>query len=45
MLILRRQMRAFCSGVVSDGKAAIVAPAGVGKLSGLATLVPGVVVT
>ncbi|MFE6959551.1 hypothetical protein [Streptomyces sp. NPDC057696] len=45
MLILRRQVRSFCSGLFSDGKAAIVTLAGVGSfISGLAALIPGVVV-
>ncbi len=42
MLFLRRQLRAFCSGLFSDGKATVVTLAGVGSfLSGLVTLVPG----
>ncbi len=45
MLILRRQLRAFCAGLFSDGKAAIVTLAGLGSfVSGLVALVPGVVV-
>jgi len=45
MLILRRQVRAFCAGLFSDGKAAVVTLAGLGSfVSGLVALVPGVVV-
>jgi hypothetical protein len=45
MLFLRRQVRAFCSGLFSDAKATLVTLAAIGSfLSGLATLVPGVVV-
>lgn len=45
MLIVRRQVRAFCSGLFSDGKAAIVTLAGAGSfVSGLVALVPGVIV-
>lgn len=45
VLIFRRQLRAFCSGLFSDGKATIVTLAGVGSfVSGLVALVPGVVV-
>ncbi|WP_328968827.1 hypothetical protein [Streptomyces sp. NBC_00239] len=45
MLVLRRQLRAFCAGLFSDGKAAVVTLAGVGSLlSGLAAFVPGLVV-
>ncbi|MFE6163507.1 hypothetical protein ACFQ7F_31870 [Streptomyces sp. NPDC056486] len=45
MLIIRRQVRAFCSGLFSDGKAAVVTLAGAGSfVSGLVALVPGVVV-
>ncbi|GHH77517.1 hypothetical protein GCM10018793_25780 [Streptomyces sulfonofaciens] len=42
MLILRRQVRAFCSGLFSDGKATIVTLAGIGSfVSALVALVPG----
>ncbi|MCF3105610.1 hypothetical protein IPZ58_29045 [Streptomyces roseoverticillatus] len=45
MLIVRRKMRDFCSGLFSDGKATLVTLAAVGSfLSGLAALIPGVVV-
>ncbi|MFJ6431200.1 hypothetical protein [Streptomyces sp. NPDC091416] len=45
MLILRRQLRAFFSGLFSDGKAALVTLAALGSfLSGLATFVPGAIV-
>ncbi|MFE9859444.1 hypothetical protein [Streptomyces sp. NPDC005780] len=45
MLLLRRQLRAFFSGLFSDGKAALVTLAAVGSfLSGLAAFVPGVIV-
>ncbi|MET7357278.1 hypothetical protein ABZS76_02400 [Streptomyces sp. NPDC005562] len=45
MLIVRRQVRAFCSGLFSDGKAAIATLAGAGSfVSGLVALVPGVVI-
>ncbi|WP_078951935.1 hypothetical protein [Streptomyces sp. NRRL F-5755] len=45
MLIVRRQVRAFCAGLFSDGKATVVTLAGVGSfVSGLVALVPGVVV-
>lgn len=45
MLIVRRRVRAFCSGLFSDGKAALVTLAAVGSfLSGLVALVPGVAV-
>jgi hypothetical protein len=38
-------VRVFCSGLFSDGKAAIVTLAGVGSfISGLAALVPGVII-
>lgn len=44
-LVLRRQLRAFCSGLFSDGKAIIVTLAGVGSfVSGLVALVPGIVI-
>ncbi|MEU2854050.1 hypothetical protein [Streptomyces syringium] len=43
MLIFRRQLRAFCSGLFSDGKATIVTLAGAGSfISGLVALVPGI---
>ncbi|KOG83875.1 hypothetical protein ADK47_01835 [Streptomyces rimosus subsp. rimosus] len=45
MLIVRRQVRAFCAGLFSDGKATVVTLAGAGSfISGLVALVPGVVV-
>ncbi|MGW0935006.1 hypothetical protein [Streptomyces sp. NPDC002666] len=45
MLILRRQLRAFFSGLFSDGKAALVTLAALGSfLSGLAAFVPGAIV-
>ncbi|WP_244418962.1 hypothetical protein [Streptomyces hygroscopicus] len=45
MLVARRQIRAFCSGLFSDGKATIVTLAGIGSfVSGLVALVPGVVI-
>lgn len=45
MLIVRRQVRAFCSGLFSDGKATVVTLAGIGSfISGLVALVPGVVI-
>jgi len=43
MLILRRRLREFCSGLFTDGKATVVTLAGVGSfLSGLVALIPGV---
>ncbi|GLW16281.1 hypothetical protein Stsp01_30240 [Streptomyces sp. NBRC 13847] len=43
MLILRRQVRAFCSGLFSDGKATLVTLAAIGSfLSGLVAFIPGV---
>ncbi|MFI0814761.1 hypothetical protein ACH4TX_06460 [Streptomyces sp. NPDC021098] len=43
MLIVRRRLREFCSGLFTDGKATIVTLAGVGSfLSGLVALIPGV---
>lgn len=43
MLILRRRLRDFCSGLFSDGKATVVTLAGIGSfLSGLVALIPGV---
>ncbi|MEE4490998.1 hypothetical protein [Streptomyces sp. BE230] len=45
MLFLRRQLRAFFSGLFSDGKAALVTLAAIGSfLSGIAAFVPGLVV-
>ncbi|MCX4533044.1 hypothetical protein OHA79_28915 [Streptomyces sp. NBC_00841] len=45
LLIVRRQLREFCSGLFSDGKATIVTLAGAGSfVSGLVALIPGVVV-
>ncbi|MDT6985886.1 hypothetical protein ACFSUJ_10995 [Streptomyces lusitanus] len=46
MLILRRQFRAFCSGLFSDGKATLVTLAAIGSfLSGLVAFIPGVAVS
>ncbi|MEV7733861.1 hypothetical protein OH768_34485 [Streptomyces sp. NBC_01622] len=46
MLILRRQVRAFCSGLFSDGKATLVTLAAIGSfLSGLVAFIPGVTVS
>lgn len=43
MLILRRQLREFCSGLFSDGKATLVTLAAIGSfLSGLVAFIPGV---
>ncbi|MFI9080488.1 hypothetical protein ACIGW8_29155 [Streptomyces sioyaensis] len=43
MLILRRQVRAFCSGLFTDGKATLVTLAAIGSfLSGLVAFIPGV---
>lgn len=43
MLILRRQVRAFCSGLFMDGKATLVTLAAIGSfLSGLVAFIPGV---
>ncbi|MGH1555144.1 hypothetical protein ACRAWF_34590 [Streptomyces sp. L7] len=46
MLILRQQeVREFCSGLFSDGKATLVTLAALGSfLSGLVALIPGVAV-
>ncbi|GCD35246.1 hypothetical protein OEIGOIKO_02989 [Streptomyces chrestomyceticus JCM 4735] len=45
MLIVRRQVRVFCAGLFSDGKAVVVTLAGLGSfVSGLVALVPGVIV-
>ncbi|MFE7313854.1 hypothetical protein ACFU7T_12205 [Streptomyces sp. NPDC057555] len=45
MLIVRRRVRAFCSGLFSDGKATLVTLAAAGSfISGLVALVPGVAV-
>ncbi|RDG34485.1 hypothetical protein DVH02_30440 [Streptomyces corynorhini] len=45
MLILRRQVRAFCSGLFSDGKATVVTLAGLGSVvSALVALIPGLVI-
>lgn len=45
MLILRRQLRTFFSGLFSDGKAALVTLAAIGSfLSGIVAFVPGVAV-
>lgn len=44
MLVLRRQVGTFCSGLFSDGKAALVTLAAIGSfLSGLVALVRGVI--
>ncbi|MFG2267735.1 hypothetical protein [Streptomyces sp. NPDC048720] len=44
MLILRRQVREFCSGLFADGKATLVTLAAIGSfLSGLVAFIPGVV--
>ncbi|HEY9369720.1 hypothetical protein [Streptomyces sp.] len=41
MLIIRRKVRAFCSGLFSDGKATLVTLAAIGSfLSGLVALIP-----
>ncbi|MEU2601690.1 hypothetical protein [Streptomyces hirsutus] len=46
MLILRRQVREFCSGLFSDGKATLVTLAAIGSfLSGLVAFIPGVAVS
>ncbi|MFF9085411.1 hypothetical protein ACF1BE_03105 [Streptomyces sp. NPDC014991] len=43
MLILRRQLREFCSGLFSDGKATLVTLAAIGSfLSGIVAFIPGV---
>ncbi|MEV8546277.1 hypothetical protein [Streptomyces sp. NPDC051572] len=45
MLIVRRQIRQFCSGLFSDGKATIVTLSGMASVvSGLVALIPGVIV-
>ncbi|MEW2283805.1 hypothetical protein [Streptomyces sp. NPDC047841] len=45
MLIIRRRVHEFCSGLFSDGKAALVTLAAVGSfLSGLVALIPGTAV-
>ncbi|WP_405746114.1 hypothetical protein [Streptomyces canus] len=45
MLFLRRQLRTFCSGLFSDGKATIVTLSGMASVvSALVALIPGVVV-
>ncbi|MET8961831.1 hypothetical protein ABZX69_20510 [Streptomyces sp. NPDC004074] len=45
MLILRRRVREFCSGLFSDGKSTLVTLAALGSfLSGLVALIPGVAV-
>lgn len=45
MLIVRRQVRAFCRGLFSDGKAVVATLAGVGSFaSGLAAMLPGIVI-
>ncbi len=44
MLVARRQVRAFCSSLFSDGKATVVTLSGLGSFaSGLAAMIPGVV--
>ncbi|UVT09750.1 hypothetical protein AY578_10845 [Streptomyces thermocarboxydus] len=46
MLILRRQVREFCSGLFSDGKATLVTLAAIGSfLSGLVAFIPSVAVS
>ncbi|MFE9607324.1 hypothetical protein [Streptomyces sp. NPDC006012] len=43
MLLVRRQLREFCSGLFSDGKATLVTLAAIGSfLSGLVAFIPGV---
>ncbi|MEU0211489.1 hypothetical protein ABZ235_34675 [Streptomyces canus] len=45
MIFLRRQLREFCSGLFSDGKATIVTLSGMASVvSALVALIPGVVV-
>jgi hypothetical protein len=45
LLVFRRQLREFCSGLFADGKETIVTLAGIGSfLSGLVALIPGLVV-
>ncbi|MBX7547441.1 hypothetical protein ABZX95_15980 [Streptomyces sp. NPDC004232] len=45
MLILRRQLREFCSGLFSDGKATLVTLAAIGSfLSRLVAFIPGVAI-
>lgn len=45
MLILRRQLREFCSGLFSDGKATFITLGAAGSfLSGLVTFIPGIAV-
>ncbi|MEU1665645.1 hypothetical protein ABZ547_18930 [Streptomyces sparsogenes] len=45
MLIVRRRVREFCSGLFSDSKATLVTLAVVGSfISGLVALIPGVAV-
>jgi len=45
MLILRRQIRKFCAGLFSDGKATLVTLAAIGSfLSGLVAFIPGLVI-
>lgn len=45
LLIVRRRVREFCTGLFSDGKETLVTLAAVGSfISGLAALIPGVIV-
>ncbi|MFF4221944.1 hypothetical protein ACFYZH_03645 [Streptomyces abikoensis] len=45
MLIVRRKVRAFCSGLFSDGKAALVTLTAIGSiLSALVALIPGMTI-
>ncbi|MFE9027204.1 hypothetical protein ACFYOA_13175 [Streptomyces iakyrus] len=45
MLIVRRRVREFCSGLFSDGKATLVTLAAAGSFtSGLVALIPGAAV-
>lgn len=45
MLIVRRQLRAFCAGLFADGKATVVTLAGAGSfMSGLIALIPGLAI-
>ncbi len=42
MLILRRQVRTFCSSLFTDGKATLVTLAAIGSfLSGIVAFIPG----
>lgn len=45
LLIVRRRVREFCTGLFADGKETLVTLAAVGSfISGLAALIPGVIV-